>query len=252
MSTYFDSVMRLNEPKEIVSVMPSRTDFVFQSSPMPKSFQTAIDYEYLTEDIWKTLVRRLKGLSGEEFRNRRFFCKTISGCESNVISRFPEILNQFRNQRLKLLYRGSRDGFDASNFHAKYDNQSHTITFICTTKDFIFDGYTPLSWDSTSGYKADSSHRSFVFTITNRHNLTSRKFGLKPDHLQYAIYCYALYGPWFGNGNTIYVCDNCAACNSSYTRLYGYVNDTGLNDYTVFTGERYFTVKEIEVFTLTE
>jgi hypothetical protein len=30
------------------------------------------------------------------------------------------------------------------------------------------------------------------------------------------------------------------------------MNDTGLNEYEVFTGERFFTVKEIEVFSITE
>jgi hypothetical protein len=61
-----------------------------------------------------------------------------------------------------------------------------------------------------------------------------------------------LYGPVFGSGHTICVYTNCAANNSNETRLSGDVNDTGLNDYTVFTGEQNFTVKEIEVFTLTE
>jgi hypothetical protein len=45
---------------------------------------------------------------------------------------------------------------------------------------------------------------------------------------------------------------NCNANNSSYTILYAYVNDTGLDEYTVFTGEQYFTVKELEVFALTD
>jgi hypothetical protein len=182
----------------------------------------------------------------------RFFVESVPGFESNIISTFPEILNEFRNRKLKLLYRGSRDGFNSSDFHGKCDGQSDTITFIQTTKDFIFGGYTPLSWDSTSGWKADSNHHSFVFTIINPHNFGPRKFALKPDHSQYAIYCSASYGPLFGNGNTIRVCTKCATSNDSYTRLYAYVNDTKLDDYIVFTGEEHFTVKEIEIFALIE
>jgi hypothetical protein len=124
---------------------------------------------------------------------------------------------------------------------------------IRTTKDFIFGGYTPLSWESTTnGYKTDTNHRSFVFTIKNPHSFGCRKFGLKPDHAQYAIYIHKDYGPTFGSGHTIYVCNNCSTMNSNSMRLYDYVNDTGLDEYTVFTGERYFTVKEIEVFGLTK
>jgi hypothetical protein len=49
------------------------------------------------------------------------------------------------------------------------------------------------------------------------------------------------------------VADYCNQNTNSYTRLgYGYVNDTGINEYQVFTGEQYFTVKEIEVFSITD
>jgi hypothetical protein len=124
---------------------------------------------------------------------------------------------------------------------------------IRTTKDFIFGGYTPLSWDSTTnGYKTDASHRSFVFTIKNPHGFGCRKFGLKPDQAQHAICTYGNYGPIFGDGHTIIVYDGCSTTNNNYTRLYSYVNDTGLNEFTVFTGEQYFTVKEIEVFSVTK
>jgi hypothetical protein len=48
------------------------------------------------------------------------------------------------------------------------------------------------------------------------------------------------------------VADNCNANTNSYTNLgKGYVNDTGITGNAVFTGEQYFTVKEIEVFSIT-
>jgi hypothetical protein len=47
------------------------------------------------------------------------------------------------------------------------------------------------------------------------------------------------------------VYDNCNTTNN-YTNLGGcYVNDTGIDGKLVFTGEYNFTVKEIEVFTIT-
>jgi hypothetical protein len=215
-------------------------------------FCDSIDYLHLTEEIWKTVMNRLKGLCDDDFRMHRFFVESVARFESNILSTFPEILNEFRNQKLKLLYRGSRDGFSSSDFHKKCDGQSDTITIIQTTKDFIFGGYTPLSWDSTSGYKADSSHRSFIFTITNPHNFGPCKFALKPDRSQYAICCSSSHGPRFGGGCTIYMCTNFTASNGNYTNLYDYVNDTGLGNTNVFTGEQHFTVKGIEVFALTE
>jgi hypothetical protein len=215
-------------------------------------FCDSIDYLHLTEEIWTSVINRLKCFSDDNFRMCRFFGESVPNFEPNISSTFPDILNEFRNRKLKLLFRRSRDGFSLSDFHGQCDGQSNTITLIHTTKDFIFDGYTPLSWDSTSSSKADSSHRSLIFTITNPHSFGPRKFALKPDCSQHALRCCASDGPAFGYGSTIHVCTNCIASNNSFTRLQGYVNGTGLDDYTVFTVEKYFTVKEIEVFALTE
>jgi hypothetical protein len=74
---------------------------------------------------------------------------------------------------------------------------------------------------------------------------------LKPDRAQCAIQAYKNYGPDFGYGPTIHVYHNCSTRNDNFTNLTGYVNDVGLDDKVVFTGEQNFTVKEIEVFEVT-
>jgi hypothetical protein len=105
---------------------------------------------------------------------------------------------------------------------------------------------------TTNDYKADNSQKSFVFTVKNSRNSEPRKFKL--SNALNAIYSHSGYGPTFGSGYglDIYVADSCNTNASGYTNLgYGYVNDTGISGTTVFTGERTFTVKEIEVFTIT-
>jgi hypothetical protein len=210
-----------------------------------------IKYSDVTEDIWDGIVQRFtKSTEVNGAFNRWIHTR---GFESTIISDIPSILDEFRHSQFELLYRGTRDGFGSSDFHRGCGENRDTITLIRTTKDFIFGGYTPLSWDSpTTAYKADASHRSFVFTIKNPHGFGCRKFGLKPDETQHAIYTRQDFGPTFGNGHTIYVCNNCSTTNNNCTRLYSYVNDTGLNEYTVFTGEQHFTMKEIEVFSVTK
>jgi hypothetical protein len=42
--------------------------------------------------------------------------------------------------------------------------------------------------------------------ITNSHKIGSRKFALKPDHLQYAIHYFALYDRILGDGHATYMC----------------------------------------------
>jgi hypothetical protein len=160
-------------------------------------------------------------------------------------------LNELKPKQWTLLYRGSDHGFGSSDFHSKCDGKSNTIAIIQTTDDFIFGGFTPITWDSISQYKPDTSGRSFLFSVQNPHNHDFGRIGLKDP--RFAIDCHSSYGPTFGNGSDIYVANGCNANTSSYTRLgIGYANNTGINEYQVFTGTQYFTVKEIEVFTLTD
>jgi len=48
---------------------------------------------------------------------------------------------------LKLLYRGSRDGFGASAFHGKANSQGATVSFMkSATYGKTFGGYTSKQW----------------------------------------------------------------------------------------------------------
>ena len=47
-----------------------------------------------------------------------------------------------------LIYRGSADGFEPSDFHKFCDNKGSTISVIKTTENEIFGGYTSLEWKS--------------------------------------------------------------------------------------------------------
>jgi hypothetical protein len=42
--------------------------------------------------------------------------------------------------KVTLLYRASRDGYNAVNFHAKCDNRGKTVTIIKTKKNYVFGG----------------------------------------------------------------------------------------------------------------
>jgi hypothetical protein len=150
-----------------------------------------------------------------------------------------------------LLYRGSHDGFVASNFRSKCDGESNTITIILPTKDFIFGGFSSLAWDSSGQWKVDNARKSFVFSVRNPHNSPDKKFSL--TNPIYTISCHSSYGPTFGGGSDIYVADGCNNNTSSYTNLgHSYTNDTGIAQTQFFTGERNFTVKEIEVFQVSD
>jgi hypothetical protein len=172
--------------------------------------------------------------------------------DSRIISGFPEIFAEFREKQFSLLWRGSRDGFKAQEFHRRCDGHANTLTVILDTKGNIFGGFTPVEWESRtkSPYeKADDTLKSFVFTLKNPHNIPARRFALKAERKSGAIDCDSKWGPCFGGGYDINVLDNCDANTGSYTVLGDvYTNDTGLDGWIVFTGSRYFEVTEIEVF----
>jgi hypothetical protein len=150
-----------------------------------------------------------------------------------------------------LLYRGNDHGFSSSTFHSKCDGKSNTITIVLTTDGFILGGFTPIAWDSSGSWKADTSGQSFLFSVKNPHNRDFCRFGLQNQ--QQAILCHSSNGPTFGGGYDLYIANDCNGNANSYTNLgNGYVNNTNIPRTQVFTGQGNFTVKEIEVFTLTD
>jgi hypothetical protein len=188
----------------------------------------------------------------------RFFSPSTLALNSVIISDFPEIFAEFRGEKFSLLWRGGRDGFGARDFHSRCDGHANTLTLIEDTNGNIFGGFAPLEWESRKWngkyvneennlWKADPSRKSFLFTLKNPHNVPARRFALKAEMKDFAIYCNSERGPHFGD---IYVLDKCNANAKSGTFFGGnsYTNDTGLDGKTFFTGSDTFQVKEIEVF----
>jgi hypothetical protein len=174
-----------------------------------------------------------------------------AGFTSLVVPDFPALFAEFGEKRFNLLWRGTRDGFGARDFHGRCDGRANTLTLIEDTQGNIFGGFTPVEWDSSGDRKGDSSLKSFLFTLKNSRGLPARKFGLKAERKNEAIYCHPSRVPHFWD---IGVWENSNANNESFTRLFGssYMNDTGMDGQTFFTGSAYFTVKEIEVFEITD
>jgi hypothetical protein len=84
----------------------------------------------------------------------------------------------FENKSFSLLWRGSRDGFDAATFHRLCDGKANTVTVIKNTNGFIFGGYTSIPWSSSGGYKTDST--AFLFSLTNPSNIPLKLKAVNP------------------------------------------------------------------------
>jgi hypothetical protein len=145
------------------------------------------------------------------------------------------------------------EGFRRCDFHDRCDCHAHTLTLIEDTEGNIFGVFTPVVWESPTiaKYKTDLSLESFLFTIKNPHDFAPKKFALKANRKGEAILCYVSTRPVFRDIRV----SNLGNTNSrSYTSAFGdsYANDTGLDGKPFFTGSQHFTVKEIEVFEITD
>ena len=63
-----------------------------------------------------------------------------------LLSWLPFLDLGIRRHRLRLLYRGSRDGFAAECFHSRCDNKGPTVTIVKSGK-YVFGGFTEQSWN---------------------------------------------------------------------------------------------------------
>jgi hypothetical protein len=203
------------------------------------------------ESLWYDIAPQVKALS-------------MPRLDSHILSDIPSLFDCFNRKQYKLLWRGSRDGFTPNDFHHKCDGHSNTLMLVLDTKGNIFGGFTPVKWESrlkiadgNNRFKGDESLMSFLFTLKNPHNLPARKFPLIQEHKDFTIFCNTSGGPEFGMGANGYgdlaIRGTCNESTKSSTALGGsYVNDTGLKCRMVFTGAEHFTVKEIEIFEITD
>jgi hypothetical protein len=97
--------------------------------------------------------------------------KWINMNNSNTIiaSIFSKFIYKDTKRKMKLLLRGSRDGFTSEKFHEICDNQSHTIIII-KVKDSneILGGYNPIAWKA---YGYTCTEDSFIFSFKNNYDV---------------------------------------------------------------------------------
>ncbi|CAF0859943.1 unnamed protein product [Rotaria sp. Silwood1] len=170
-------------------------------------------------------------------------------------------LNEFYGkiyQRWELIYKASRDGFDGNTFHSHCNNKGPTMTIIETNNNYLFGGYTAISWTSGNhSYKNDTT--AFLFTLINPHNISPTKYLINPRQRGCAVYHHRDDGPIFGgigyfppfrSDNDIAVKNDSNSNNASYIDFpFSYLDTTGKGNNT-FTGARNFTTSDIEVFKL--
>jgi hypothetical protein len=141
-----------------------------------------------------------------------------------------------------LLYRATRDGFEGASFHSKCDGKAKTITIIKTKDNYVFGGYTAASWSSTIDHKTDAA--AYIYSL--RRNGVSNLSKHNVSSCQHAVYNMPSYGPTFGGGHDLYICDRSNVNKGSFTYPGSY-SGISSNAYLAGTFNTWRT-DEIEVF----
>mmetsp|Transcript_31410 Transcript_31410/g.74992 ORF Transcript_31410/g.74992 Transcript_31410/m.74992 type:complete len:355 (+) Transcript_31410:77-1141(+) len=140
---------------------------------------------------------------------------------------------------LGLLFSSSDDGKSVANFHSKCDNKGPTLTIIETTEGHIVGGYSSAPW--TSSRSLSSSNGAFLFHLSGSQLLKSDLTG---GYNSNAIYCQSSYGPTFGGGYDLRVCNPFVVSSNvgfSYQKSSSWPLSEGVS----------FQVKDMEVFQIT-
>ena len=146
-------------------------------------------------------------------------------------------------KRIVLLYKATRDGFSAQDFHKKCNNQGETWTIVEEDKGNVFGGYASVSWKGVDGFVGDSS--AYVFTLVNPHGIPPIQY--KSKNQSKSLHDHNDYLPVFGSGDLL-IHPNSNQNYQSYTRFPINYEDTTGKGNTTFTGAFSFQSKEIEVW----
>jgi hypothetical protein len=184
-----------------------------------------------------------------EYSRDPFESQILSGTQPLELIKLCEFSPK---DKWSLLYRGSRDGFGAKDFHSKCDGHLNTLTIIkAKASGFIFGGFTTVSWESSAYGKYKSDANAFIFSLTNRDN-QSLKMKIKTNKHQNAILCYSEYGPTFGNdmcikNNANATMDSLSNLGFAYKKHPQYAYGTN-EARTFLAGSQKFQLDEIEVY----
>ncbi len=87
--------------------------------------------------------------------------------EAEISFILPIIKERFDNYfSLRLLFRGSRDGFSDAKFHELCDSEGPLLVIVKTQKDLLIGGFCSISWKNSGNFTLDP--KCVVFSITRQ------------------------------------------------------------------------------------
>ena len=146
--------------------------------------------------------------------------------------------------KFELLWKGTRDGFKAKDFHTRCDKKGPTVTVIKSEHDKIFGGFTSESWGFAGSGGLQNKHdaTAFIYSLTRKEKYAQQ---LNSDSIGDIGYC----GPTFGYAylSDIFINDDCNTKGGVCWANRTYQLPSGAEN-SYLAGSYSYTVKEIEVY----
>jgi len=115
------------------------------------------------------------------------------------------------NQKRKLIYRTTRDGFNVADFHSKCDNLENSLVIIKSTNGNVFGGFTEQRWSNQNEFESDRN--AFLFSLkTKKIRASAHFFGYSS-----CIRASNELGPSFGEA--LNICHNSNKIKESYSEF---------------------------------
>ena len=196
-----------------------------------------VDLEQKIKDILKENLKNYDIIS--EIDSKIIDINDIKFIEKYLINR---ITKQVLTIKYNLLYRGSKDGYKAKNFHHNCDKKKPTLTIIKSSTNHRFGGFTEQSWEQDANdYIKDDN--AFCFSIDKK-----KIYEIKKG--ENAICTKITKGPNFlsKGWSIINIVDDCNINESNTCKKDECFYNNYSEDYEINGGIKQFTVDEIEVY----
>jgi len=227
---------------KILSIRPS------EETNESDSFEV---YQKSLNDIITRLNKLQINVKQTELTDNNNKQSTLTSINESLLSieQFSNLLKlcqlDSKNLEWTLVYKATRDGFGAIDFHSKCNSKSNTLVVVKSTNGNIFGGYTQQNWSGDDGFKSDAN--AFLFSLNNKHEM---QFKLKCMQADCAVYVKQGYSACFGR------LDLCLRDNSNKNFISS--SETGncyaltpTNTSSSLASTQNFQTVEIEVFTST-
>ena len=223
-----DMIDILYEKVKEINILKEKVDFLMKKMCLKGEFdlyeEAKIKYESLLKN--KKDIKESKIIKSE-----MDFLPVLVGLKDRLNKTFND---------MNLIYRASRDGDSCKSFHTYCDGKENTLIFVKERNGRRFGGFANKEWNSSGNWIYDSN--AFLFSLDHyecyfyKNSNTNGKI----------LYGDVAYGPLFGDGYDLYICDNCLSKKSN--------SEQSSFDYkgkvNALSGGNSFYVEDYEIFQL--